>query len=81
MFLKKSVNEETVSILMKENKRLKREIVKKDEALQAIQKYKDEYEKLIEELNGMKQKYGEKLNAIDEIEKEYRKQLGKLWLV
>lgn len=77
-FSKDKVNEETVGILIKENKRLKKELAKKTDALMEVQRYKDEYKTLIEETNKLRNEYLNKLNEFDEIEKECIKQLNKI---
>lgn len=78
MSFKKSRNQEIEDLLLKENKRLKRENRVLTASLEELQRYKDEYKNLIDELNRLKTEYVNKMKLFNEIESEYKKELDKL---
>lgn len=78
MFKRKNINKETLEILLKENKRLKQENYRLQESLDELERYKKEYENLIEILHHVKKEYMQKIKDFDEIEKEYKKELDKI---
>ena len=78
MFLRKNIDKETIEILSKENKRLRRENYRLRESLNELDKYKTEYKKLIKKLNCVKSDYVKKIKAFDDIEKEYCKKLNEI---
>lgn len=78
MTFNKTINKETVKILLQENKRLKRENQRLNESLDGLQRYKDEYRSLISELNQVKESYVKKMGEFDKIGKEYRTELDRL---
>lgn len=83
MFLGKHTNtqkltQETNEILLKENKRLRRENQKLTETLLNLEDYKNEYVTLIEEMNQLRAEYSQKLTEVTQLELEYRKALGNL---
>ena len=59
---------------MAENRRLKRENQRLNESLDELQRYKDEYKKLIAELNQIKQIYADKLAAFQSLLENYNKE-------
>lgn len=78
MFKHKNMNKETIEILLKENKKLKRENYRLQESLDTLERYKKEYENLIETLHHVKKEYIQKVKDFNEIEKEYKKELDKI---
>lgn len=78
MFFRKNIDKETIEILSKENKRLRRENYRLQESLNELDKYKTEYKKLIKKLNNVKSDYVKKIKEFDDIEKEYGKKLDEI---
>lgn len=78
MFKHKNINKETIEILLKENKKLKRENYRLQESLDELARYKEEYENLIKTLHSVKKEYIQKVKDFNEIEKEYKKELDKI---
>lgn len=78
MLFRKNIDKETIEILSKENKRLRREIYRLQESLNDLDKYKTEYRDLIEKLNDIKNDYIKKIKQFEDIEKEYKKELDKI---
>ena len=74
----KNTEKETIKILIDENKRLKRENQRLNESLGELQRYKDEYRNLIDELNQVKAVYASKMNEFDRLEKEYRNEFKRI---
>ncbi len=74
----KILTQETNGILIRENKRLKRENFKLTETLRNLEDYRNEYVELIGEVRKMKAEYQEKLDEISELEKKYKKELEML---
>lgn len=78
MLSNKNIDKETIKILLQENRRLKRENQRLNESLQALDRYKNEYRSLIDELRQVKECYIEKMKYFDKLEKEYRKKLDRV---
>lgn len=78
MFSRKNVDKETIEVLSKENKRLRRENYRLQESLNELDRYKTEYKNLIEKLNEVKSDYIKKVKEFDDIEKDYKKELDKI---
>ena len=74
MRLTKNAANESLKIVMAENRRLKRENQRLNESLDELQRYKDEYKKLIAELNQIKQIYADKLAAFQSLLENYNKE-------
>lgn len=74
MRLTKNAANESLKIVMAENRRLKRENQRLNESLDELQRYKDEYKKLIGELNQIKQIYADKLAAFQSLLENYNKE-------
>ena len=74
MRLTKNAANESLKIVMAENRRLKRENQRLNESLDELQRYKDEYKKLIAELNHIKQIYADKLAAFQSLLENYNKE-------
>lgn len=72
----KNINKQTVNIVLQENKRLKCENQRLRESIDELQRYKDEYKNLIEQLNSIKEKYIGKVAEFYEIEKKCRAKLN-----
>lgn len=78
MGFNKNINKETMNILLQENKRLQRECRRLNESLEELQGYKEEYKKLISELNQIKEVYLEKINGFEELEGRYKKEFNRI---
>ncbi len=78
MGFNKNINKETMNILLQENKRLRRECRRLNESLEELQGYKEEYKKLISELNQIKEAYLEKINGFEELEGRYKKEFNRI---
>lgn len=78
MLSDKNINKETIRILIQENRRLKRENQRLHESLQALDRYKNEYRSLIDELRQVKECYIGKMKYFDKLENEYRKELDRV---
>lgn len=78
MLSDKNINKETIKILIQENRRLKRENQRLHESLQALDRYKNEYRSLIDELRQVKECYIGKMKYFDKLENEYRKELDRV---
>ena len=78
MLFNKKADKETLKILLQENKRLKRENQRLNESLEELQRYKDDYKELNEEVKRDKASYIQKMKDFDGIEKEYRAELDRL---
>ena len=74
----RGVEKETVNVLLRENKKLKRDNQRLRESLDELERYKAEYCKLIEELNEVKEVYVERIEEFNQIEKECRKALNQI---
>lgn len=74
----RDAEKETINILLRENKKLKRDNQRLRESLVELERYKEEYCKLIEELNEVKEVYVERIEGFNQIEKEYRKALNQI---
>lgn len=71
----RKINNETLTILINENKRLKRENQRLYDSLNELDRYKNEYKVLIDKLKDMKNTYMKKIKEFDKLEKKYRKEL------
>lgn len=78
MLSNKNIDKETIKILIQENRRLKRENQRLHESLQALDRYKNEYRSLIDELRQVKECYIGKMKYFDKLENEYRKELDRV---
>lgn len=78
MMFNKTANKETVKILLQENKRLKCENQRLRESIEGLQRYKDEYKGLVEELSHLKESYMEKMAEFKRIGEEYKKELDRV---
>ena len=74
----RDAEKETVNVLLRENKKLKRDNQRLRESLDELERYKAEYCKLIEELNEVKEVYVERIEEFNQIEKECRKALNQI---
>lgn len=74
----KPKNKDIEKLLLKENKRLKIENQQLYSSLDELQRYKDEYKELIEQVNKLRTEYADKIQLFNEIEAEYKKELDKL---
>lgn len=78
MGFNKNINKETMNILLQENKRLRRECRRLNESLEELQEYKEEYKKLISELNQIKETYLEKIKGFEKLEDGYKKEFNRM---
>ncbi len=80
MFFNKSkqLSKDVEALLLKENKRLKRENENLRELLEIADRYRNEYEKLCKETKNMHKKYKETMESFQRIEKEYTGYLEEL---
>lgn len=67
--------EQIIVALKKQNNVLKVEIGRLEQNNQRMLFYKNQYALLCEEIKNLKKKYKEKLEAFEELEKEYKKYL------
>lgn len=74
----RGAEKETINILLRENKKLKRDNQRLRESLGELERYKAEYRKLIEELNEVKEVYIERMEEFNQVEKECRKALNQI---
>ena len=74
----RDAEKETINILLRENKKLKRDNQRLRESLGELERYKAEYRKLIEELNEVKEVYIERMEEFNQLEQEYRKALDQI---
>lgn len=68
---------EIENLLLKENKRLKRENQQLHSHLNELDRYKNDYKTLIDELHILRNKYQDKMKLFDELAAEYKKELNK----
>lgn len=73
----RDAEKETVNILLRENKKLKRDNQRLRESLGELERYKKEYRDLIDGLKKTKECYLSKLEDFNEMEAEYKKELEK----
>ena len=78
MFSNKSRNKDIEALLLKENKRLKRENEVLRKNLDELMEYKEQYKELIHEMHTLREQYVNKMKLFDEIASEYNSELGKL---
>ena len=78
MFSNKSRNKDIEALLLKENKRLKRENEVLRNNLDNLKEYKEQYKRLIQEMHTLREQYVNKMKLFDEIASEYNSELGKL---
>ncbi|MCI8787305.1 MAG: hypothetical protein HFI84_11745 [Eubacterium sp.] len=78
MFFKQSAQQDTLQILLTENKRLKQENQRLRTSLHELEGYKDEYDRLIASLDQLKVSYKQKLKEFDNLKNQYKKELDKL---
>ena len=78
MFSNKSINKDIEVLLLKENKRLKRENEVLRKNLDDLMEYKEQYKELIQEMHTLREQYVNKMKLFDEIASEYNSELGKL---
>ena len=78
MFSNKSRNKDIEALLLKENKRLKRENEVLRKNLDDLMEYKEQYKELIQEMHALREQYVNKMKLFDEIASEYNSELGKL---
>ena len=78
MFSNKSINKDIEVLLLKENKRLKRENEVLRKNLDDLMEYKEQYKELIQEMYTLREQYVNKMKLFDEIASEYNSELGKL---
>ena len=78
MFSNKSRNKDIEALLLKENKRLKRENEVLRKNLDDLMEYKEQYKELIQEMHTLREQYVNKMKLFDEIASEYNSELGKL---
>ena len=74
----KEVNKEALSVVLKENKRLKRENQNLRNELEEVSKLKNGYKELIDQVHKMKLEYVNKLNEFDELKAKYAKELDEI---
>ena len=74
----RDAEKETINILLRENKKLKRDNQRLRESLGELERYKAEDRKLIEELNEVKEVYIERMEEFNQVEKECRKALNQI---
>lgn len=72
------INEEALSVVLKENKRLKRENQNLRNELDSVFKLKETYKELIDQVNNMKIEYLNKLKEFDILKEKYTKELEKI---
>ena len=70
MVFNKKEHKEMVKVLLQENKRLKISNQQLNESLEELQRYKDEYKSLTEELSHLKERYMGKVAEFEKIEDE-----------
>ena len=78
MFSNASRNKDIEVLLLKENKRLKRENEVLRKNLDDLMEYKEQYKELIQEMHTLREQYVNKMKLFDEIASEYNSELGKL---
>ena len=78
MFSNLSRNKDIEVLLLKENKRLKRENEVLRKNLDDLMEYKEQYKELIQEMHTLREQYVNKMKLFDEIASEYNSELGKL---
>ena len=78
MFSHNSRNKDIEALLLKENKRLKRENEVSRKNLDELMEYKEQYKELIQEMHTLREQYVNKMKLFDEIASEYNSELGKL---
>jgi len=74
----KEINEEAIDIVLKENKRLKRENQNLRNELEEVSKLKNGYKELIDQVHKMKIEYANKLDEFDKLKTQYEKELEKI---
>lgn len=74
----RGVEKETINILLRENKKLKRDNQSLRESLGELERYKKEYKDLNEKLTKLKKSYSIKLKDFEKMELEYNKELRKI---
>ena len=74
----RGVEKETINILLRENKKLKRDNQRLRESLGELERYKKEYKDLNEKLTKLKKSYSIKLKDFEKMELEYNKELRKI---
>ena len=78
MFKRKERNDEMMDLLLKENKRLKRENEKFKELQADTEKYRDEYKALLEHVDALREKYMQGIEGLNRIQEEYKEELNKI---
>lgn len=78
MFNKKKIDIVTNDVLYKENQRLMRENALLRQEIEAIHKYKSNYEELIAQAKDCKKRYEEALDEFKELENSYKEELNKI---
>lgn len=78
MFKKKERNDDVIEVLIKENKRLKRENANLKELQSDMEKYRDDYKALMEHVDALREKYMRDIDVLHQIEKEYKQKLKEL---
>lgn len=68
---------EIENLLLKENKRLKRENQQLHSHLDALERYKNDYKTLIDELHILKNKYQDKITLFDKLAVQYKNELNR----
>ncbi len=75
MLFNRNTEKETSKVLLRENKRLKCENQRLRESIEGLQRYKDEYKELTNELSDMKKRYMEKVEEFGRLEERYESAL------
>lgn len=78
MFKRKEKNDDVVEVLIKENKRLKRENARFKELQSDMEKYRDDYKALMEHVDALRAKYMQEIDELHQTEKEYKLKLKEL---
>ncbi|WP_288681673.1 hypothetical protein [uncultured Eubacterium sp.] len=78
MFKKKKIDIVTNDVLYKENQRLMRENALLRQEIEAIHKYKSDYEGLIAQAKDCKKRYEEALEEFKKLENSYKAELDKI---
>jgi len=78
MFKRKEKNDDVVEVLIKENKRLKRENASLKELQSDMEKYRDDYKALMEHVDALREKYIQGIHELHQIEKEYKQKLSEI---
>lgn len=78
MFKKKSDTEITMKILVAENEKLRKENIQLKRYIDGVDAYRQEYEKVLKEISGLKLEYEKQIKAYDDLRNKLEKEASKL---